>query len=84
MLSGTPCFLYVCPSYNRNYFHVQENAVESNYSIASIYTCCYNKDQVNKMYFDRDIFEHEGCCWSIGYLNGLPTTHTDNSKLIIR
>ena len=27
-------------------------------------------DHINKMYFDRGLFDHQNCCWSIGFYSG--------------
>lgn len=39
--------------------------------------CCPGSDNVSKVYFDRGMFDHQSCCWTIGFFGGAPKFHAN-------
>ena len=74
-------------SRERKYYWVLENAYEVNYPIGFPYlpfcpcrlppNCmCPGMDSVSKTYFDRGIFDRQGCLFKIGFFAGPASFHT--------
>ena len=38
---------------------------------------CPGADNIDKIYFDRGMFDHQSCCWAIGFYNGAPKFHAN-------
>jgi len=69
---GNDC---MCPCVDRSryYLQVHENAVEKNVPIGLCSTLCWTKsDMVMKQYFDRGVYDQQGCARSMGCIRGAP------------
>lgn len=66
---------------SRKYFVVLENGYEDN-NPTGCTLCCCAVDMVHKSYFDRGIYNQQGCLRGIGILSGAPSVHANNVKHI--
>jgi hypothetical protein len=42
--------------------------------------CCPGADNISKTYFDRGMFDHQSCCWKIGFFSGVPEFFANEIK----
>lgn len=60
-----------------------ENAYESNYAIFYVDCCCLvSRDMIFKSYFDRGIYDMQGCNRAIGVVRGTPYLKAGNVQYV--
>lgn len=68
-----------CLNSSRMYFYVLENAIESNQpSCFNRNPCCPGVDHIYKFYFDRGVFDQQGCDRALGCSRGTPEVFSNN------
>ena len=70
---------------SRVYFYVYENAYEFNKPLQCMNPCtcmCMSKDFIHKSYFDRGIYDQQGCDRSIGCVKGAPATFAGSPRCV--
>lgn len=74
------------PAKQRKFLLLTENAVVANYPSACFCIppncCCPGNDHISWNFFDRGIFDRQGCLWSSGCLSGEPELYPGEIKYV--
>lgn len=80
---SNPFLASCCIDRSRTYFYIYENAYEYNSPSLCLQCCCVvGGDSIRKNYFDRGIFDQQGCLRAIQCIRGAPSVHSGNVQFV--